>query len=675
MMEILKCAILCISFYLVHSYEVPRAKFQAIYPKGLKVSIQDDGFTLAAFHGKLNEEMDGLEGGTWSADISKAENGEWVFRDNNVELKIGDKIYFWTYIIKDGLGYRQDDGEWTVDGAAAICAKDGAGASGASTPRAVAGAAADAAGAAAGAASAAAGAASAAAGAASAAAGAIRAAAGATGAASAAVGAAAGADGAARRQGAGGAARKAGAGGATGAAVAAGSVTGSASLRRNRGSALGEPRGAGGTSPARDRNIASRVSGEPCESGGSGTLLSLESGWERCRSYVDELGNPVSVVDGTTAAPTTQPPSTTTETPTTTTEAPTTTTEAPKPKPTTEASQDPYKYPCEISLSKVTTPGFVCKGQLLFEDTFDGDIDKGRIWTPEIKMPGPPDYPFNVYLYDKNIRTRDGKLIIEPMTLESKYGDGFIWQALDLTLKCTGKIGTPDCYREAAGPEILPPIITGKINSKRSFSFKYGKIEVVAKMPLGNWLIPEIQLEPRFYEYGTRRYASGLLRIALVKGNVEFAKKLVGGPVMSDTEPFRSMYLKEKVGYDNWNKDYHNYTLVWKPDIIELFVDGDKYGEVDPGEGFYQEARKHHVRAASRWLTGSAMAPFDELFYISLGLRVGGIHEFPDAHNKPWKNRSAKAMLQFWQNRDEWFPTWFADTSPLRVDSVRVYAL
>ncbi|XP_038223248.1 beta-1,3-glucan-binding protein-like [Zerene cesonia] len=499
-----------LSFNCVLCYEVPRAQFEAIYPKGLKVSIPDDGFTLVAFHGKLNEEMDGLEAGTWSADLSKPENGKWVFRDNYVELKIGDKIYFWTYAIKGGLGYRQDDGEWTVDG------------------------------------------------------------------------------------------------------------------------------------------------------------------------YVDENGNPIRMNEPSTEAPFTDPP---TDPPTVPTDPPTepptttTTTTTALPPSTTELNTDPYKYPCKISLSKVTTPGFVCQGQLLFEDTFDGDLDKGRIWTPEIKMPGAPDYPFNVYLYDTNVRTDSGKLVIEPMTLESKYGDGFIWGSLDLTLKCTGKIGSRECYREAFGPEILPPIITGKINSKKRFGFKYGKVEVVAKVPLGDWLIPEIQLEPLYNDYGRRQYASGLLRIAMVKGNVEFAKKLTGGPIMSDEDPFRSMFLKEKVGYDNWNKEYHNYTLVWKPDSIELYVNGDKYGEVDAGEGFYQEAAKHHVEAATRWLQGSAMAPFDEMFYISLGLRVGGIHDFADSPNKPWRNRSTRAMLQFWQSRDQWFPTWFADTSALRVDSVRVYAL
>lgn len=76
----------------------------------------DDGFSLFAFHGNLNQEMEGLEAGQWARDITKAKQGRWTFRDRNAELKIGDKIYFWTYVIKNGLGYRQDDGVWTVTG-------------------------------------------------------------------------------------------------------------------------------------------------------------------------------------------------------------------------------------------------------------------------------------------------------------------------------------------------------------------------------------------------------------------------------------------------------------------------------------------------------------------------------------------------------------------------------
>ncbi|XP_049874241.1 beta-1,3-glucan-binding protein 1-like [Pectinophora gossypiella] len=487
------CLVFCLHLVLVQCYEVPPAKLEAIWPKGLRVSIPDDGFSLFAFHGKLNEEMEGLEAGYWSRDITKAKDGRWTFRDRDAKLNIGDKVYFWTYVIRNGLGYRQDNGEWTVTG------------------------------------------------------------------------------------------------------------------------------------------------------------------------YVDEAGNPVDpgnpsgpVTPGTPLGGTTYNP----------------------PPVSPSPGVSPVDgYPCEISETKVSVPGFVCKGQLLFEDNFNSGIDKGKLWTPEIKFPGEPDYPFNVYLNDRHLRVRDGKLTIKPVTLESKYGEDFVMQSLDLTSRCTGMVGTSECAREASGPLILPPIITAKVTTKNKFNFKYGRVEVSAKMPLGDWLVPEIQLEPKDHVYGLRNYASGVLRIASVKGNLAYSKKLYGGPIMCESEPYRNAHLKEKIGFDHWNKDFHNYSLIWRPDGISLFVDGEKYGEVNPGEGFSADATKHSVPAAPQWLRGSIMAPFDEMFYIAIGLNVGGVHEFPDEDGKPWSNKATKAMLHFWNAQNEWRSTWFDDTSALQVEYVRVYAL
>jgi hypothetical protein len=48
-------------------------------------------------------------------------------------------------------------------------------------------------------------------------------------------------------------------------------------------------------------------------------------------------------------------------------------------------------------------------------------------------------------------------------------------------------------------------------------------------------------------------------------------------------------------------------------DKISLYVDGEKYGQVLPGNGFSEEAKKANVTAATQWLRGSVMAPFDEM--------------------------------------------------------------
>lgn len=57
---------------------------------------------------------------------------------------------------------------------------------------------------------------------------------------------------------------------------------------------------------------------------------------------------------------------------------------------TVTPNQESNNYPCELSVSKTSVPGFVCKGQLLFEDNFNAGIMKGKIWTPETKFPGAP---------------------------------------------------------------------------------------------------------------------------------------------------------------------------------------------------------------------------------------------------------------------------------------------
>lgn len=44
-----------------------------------------------------------------------------------------------------------------------------------------------------------------------------------------------------------------------------------------------------------------------------------------------------------------------------------------------------------------------------------------------------------------------------------------------------------------------------------------------------------------------------------------------------------------------------------------MYVDGEQYGDVTPGEGFYFSARDHAVPHASMWLKGSIMAPLDQL--------------------------------------------------------------
>ncbi|CAD0201008.1 unnamed protein product [Chrysodeixis includens] len=371
--------------------------------------------------------------------------------------------------------------------------------------------------------------------------------------------------------------------------------------------------------------------------------------------------------------------------------------------------------PCQVSKTVVRGRNPVCEGTMIFEEEFEKkSLRDLSNWNPEIMFPREPDFPFNVYTPDNTISFVDGSLVIRAVLTETLQGGNFLYNTIDLGESCTGNKDGGECKHEASGANVFPPVLTAKISTRRSFNFKFGRIEVRAKLPAGSWLIPgdwphyhaewqcqffarntvqlsspvqssplitggvdqalKINLEPSDQTYGKDHYESGFMRVAFARGNPSLAKKLYGGPVLADTEPFRSALLKEKIGNKNWNKDYHNYTLVWRPDGIDLLVDGEQYGTVRPEGGFFEAARKQGVTHSSHWVKGTVMAPLDEMFHVTLGLRVGGINDFADdLADKPWVNRSSKARLNFWRQKDSWHPSWY--NSALHVDYVRVYAL
>lgn len=49
---------------------------------------EQEGISLFAFHGKLNEEFEGREAGTWARDVVRVRNGRYTFRDRDTQLKV-----------------------------------------------------------------------------------------------------------------------------------------------------------------------------------------------------------------------------------------------------------------------------------------------------------------------------------------------------------------------------------------------------------------------------------------------------------------------------------------------------------------------------------------------------------------------------------------------------------
>ncbi|XP_011881196.1 PREDICTED: beta-1,3-glucan-binding protein-like isoform X2 [Vollenhovia emeryi] len=325
------------------------------------------------------------------------------------------------------------------------------------------------------------------------------------------------------------------------------------------------------------------------------------------------------------------------------------------------------------------------EGRLLLKDDFDSFNES--LWKREIKMPLDPDYEFCVYHnqnHEKLVQVHDGKLFIRPIILEDYYGENATAYGRLQLNGCTSTIDF-ECTRQALAYSILPPVISARLTTKERFVLRYGKVEMRAKFPQGDWIYPEMWLEPRYSTYGAN-YASGRVLLGLARGN----ENLVNATDVSKIYDTRRLDFGVRVGASpntvreilvtkvnefgqRWAQDFHVYTTIWTSNGFTFLIDGEELGRISPDD--------------EGWLSGPhadrKAAPFDQEFFITLGIGVGGIRVFPDGTlssgiRKPWRNVDAKAMLNFWNSRNHWLPSWRRDDSnktAFVIDYVKVWAL
>lgn len=238
---------------------------------------------------------------------------------------------------------------------------------------------------------------------------------------------------------------------------------------------------------------------------------------------------------------------------------------------------------------------------------------------------------------------------------------------------------------------MIPPVKSARIRTSQSFSFKYGTVEVRAKLPRGDWLWPAIWLLPRHQEYGLWP-ASGEIDLMESRGNANLmlngenigvnrvSHALHYTPIWSHLKS-TSYSSRNENGFDT---DFHRYRLEWTPELVRFSVDDVVVGTSDGH--FWQRGHFDTITPGidNPWRGGSKLAPFDKEFYLIINLAVGGGGYFPDAaqnpDDKPWVSHATTAMKDFWQARDKWLPTWNLNenggkNAALQIDYVRVWAV
>jgi hypothetical protein len=237
---------------------------------------------------------------------------------------------------------------------------------------------------------------------------------------------------------------------------------------------------------------------------------------------------------------------------------------------------------CALSYMSVST-GTFCQ---VWEDDFS-NIDPAS-WSYEIQRGGFGTGSFDWTTDDpKNSYTdAEGLHIVPTLTTETtNITPEQIYDGYRLNLTTDKTCTSPDytmcsIYSNKTTGDIINPVRSARMTTKGKRGIQYGKIEVVAKMPKGDWLWPAIWMMPESDVYGNWPM-SGEIDIAESRGNSpenytdgrnSIISALHWGP-SPETDGFWRTSGKHNLRRTDYSEAFHTYGLEWTKDYLFMYID------------------------------------------------------------------------------------------------------
>lgn len=273
---------------------------------------------------------------------------------------------------------------------------------------------------------------------------------------------------------------------------------------------------------------------------------------------------------------------------------------------------------------------------------------------------------------------QNGKLIIKPTLQDATLIDSNNVINLTSDGTCTSDVLT-NCVSitNLSSNAIIQPVKSGRINTKVGGTIKYGRVQVTAKMPVGDWLWPAIWMLPVNNTYGPWPL-SGEIDIVESRGNnytyAQGGNNIVSSALHWGPNPANDAWWrtnnKRQALHTTYAQSEHTFGLEWSQKYIFTWIDSILlqvlYANFNEGlwkRGGFPSFDSNGTHLTDVWSqSGHNSAPFDQEFYLILNVAVGGTNGwFEDGKSgKPWVDTSLTAKKDFWEARDKWYPTWTA---------------
>ncbi|KAH7918271.1 glycoside hydrolase family 16 protein [Leucogyrophana mollusca] len=364
---------------------------------------------------------------------------------------------------------------------------------------------------------------------------------------------------------------------------------------------------------------------------------------------------------------------------------------------------------------------------MVLDEEFNTDtntvLGAGGNWFREIELGGFGNGEFEMTTDStNNSYVQNGYLYITPTLTSDMIGsdnlyNGYTYNLTDCTYNITNPSALPSTSTTATSNDttfdaaayyascgavsnstlgtIINPVQSARLSTRNSASIRYGRVEVSAKLPRGDWLWPAIWMLPVNNTYGAWPL-SGEIDIMESRGNpasypdqgVNYVRgSLNWGPLSFLNAVFKTFgwWTQRRSDYA---QGFHTYVLEWTPEFLRIYVDSRLHYmlQLSFNEPFFTRGDfptvvqngTQDIVLQNPWVNGTNATPFDQPFYLILDLAVGGTNGwFPDnAGGKPWLDGSNTAMRDFALAQDTWYSTWGSvEDRSLVVDYVKMWQL